>query len=49
MQRLREVQTINKGWIAEYNQQRPHESLKDLTPSEYLGMNALELSTNCWH
>jgi putative transposase len=43
---LREVQEITEGWIAEYNQQRPHESLKDLTPSEYLGMNVPELSTN---
>jgi hypothetical protein len=29
--------------------ERPHESMKDLTLSEYLGMNAPELSTNCWH
>jgi putative transposase len=46
---LREVQEITKGWIAEYNQQRPNEFLNDLTPSEYPGMNSPELSANCWH
>lgn len=46
---LREVQEITEGWIAEYNRQRPHESLNNLTPSEYLGINSPELSTNCWH
>jgi transcriptional regulator with XRE-family HTH domain len=36
---LREVQEITEGWIADYNQQRPHESLKDLTPCLYTCLN----------
>jgi putative transposase len=37
---LREVQEITEEWIAEYNRHRSHESLNDLTPSEYLGIFA---------
>lgn len=47
--RLCEVQEITESWVVEYNQLRPHESLGNLTPSEYLGMNSPELSANCWH
>lgn len=34
--RLKEVQEITDNWVAEYNEERPHESLGNLTPKEYL-------------
>jgi len=33
--RLREVREIVDNWIIEYNEQRPHESLGNLTPGEF--------------
>lgn len=33
--RLSEVRSIVDGWIREYNEQRPHESLGNLTPEEF--------------
>ena len=33
---LREVQEITDNWVIEYNEERPHESLGNLTPKEYL-------------
>ena len=33
---LSEVREITKSWIREYNEERPHDSLDDLTPLEYL-------------
>jgi len=33
---LREVREITENWIREYNEERPHDSLADLTPWEYL-------------
>ncbi len=35
---LNEVRNITKNWIREYNEERPHDSLNDLTPWEYLGL-----------
>ena len=32
---LNEVREITKRWLMEYNSQRPHESLNNLTPEEY--------------
>jgi putative transposase len=32
---LQEVREITEKWVNEYNQERPHESLGDLTPEEY--------------
>jgi putative transposase len=37
---LNEVREITHWWKIEYNEQRPHESLGDLTPSEFLSNNA---------
>ena len=37
--RLSEVRQITEAWIEEYNEERPHESLGDLTPAEYLVAN----------
>ena len=33
--RLSEVRTIVDAWLQEYNEQRPHESLGNLTPEEF--------------
>lgn len=33
---LNEVREITQNWIREYNEERPHDSLRDLTPWEYL-------------
>ncbi len=37
--RLSEVREITENWIEEYNRERPHESLGDLTPQEFLEKN----------
>jgi putative transposase len=47
--RLSEVRDITDEWIEQYNRERPHESLKNLTPVEYLTMNSPEVSTFGWH
>lgn len=36
---LKEVQEITDQWVIEYNEERPHESLGNLTPKDYLAMN----------
>jgi len=47
--RLSEVREIVEDWLKQYNEQRPHESLGDLTPSEYLAFKSPEVSTFDWH
>lgn len=46
---LTEVREITYWWMIEYNEQRPHDALEDLTPAEYMEQNAensiLQLST----
>ena len=46
---LAEVREATYWWMIEYNEQRPHDSLGDLTPAEYMLTNAgnstLQLST----
>jgi len=37
---LGEVREATYWWMVEYNEQRPHDSLGDLTPLEYMSMNA---------
>ncbi|MCW0314812.1 hypothetical protein NB701_003958 [Pantoea ananatis] len=32
---LNEVREITKRWVSEYNCERPHESLNNITPEEY--------------
>ncbi|WP_139344048.1 integrase core domain-containing protein, partial [Vibrio ruber] len=33
---LNEVRDLTENWMREYNEERPHDSLNDLTPWEYL-------------
>lgn len=47
---LSEVKQITENWIKEYNEERPHESLGDMTPAEYLEAHSpKETSTFGWH
>jgi len=48
--RLSEVREITDKWIREYNEERPHDSLEDLTLREYLVPHSkLENSNIDWH
>jgi len=47
-QNLHEVREQTEKWIKEYNEERPHESLGHLTPSEFLLTQNPEISTNGW-
>lgn len=46
---LKEVRDITHDWIKEYNTERPHESLGNYTPAEYLMLNSPEVSTFVWN
>jgi putative transposase len=47
---LMEVKEITENWLRQYNEERPHESLGDLTPAEFLVKNSpKEVSTFGWH
>jgi putative transposase len=47
---LSEVKEITENWLRQYNEERPHESLGDLTPAEFLMKNSpKEVSTFGWH
>jgi putative transposase len=46
---LNEVREITREWIREYNAERPHDALEDLTPLEYMAAKSkLENSNNAW-
>lgn len=45
---LTEVRDITDEWLDQYNKERPHESLGDLTPVEYLEANNPNPSTSGW-
>lgn len=47
--RLEEVREQTERWIREYNEERPHESLGNLTPREYLLTKHPEVSTQGWY
>jgi putative transposase len=48
--RLSEVREITHIWIREYSEERPHDSLEDLTTREYLAVHSkLENSNIDWH
>ncbi|EIX9081763.1 IS3 family transposase [Klebsiella aerogenes] len=47
---LYEVREITERWLMEYNNERPHESLNNLTPEEYrLMAEKTELSKSAWN
>ncbi len=47
---LTEVREITEYWMMQYNTERPHESLNNLTPLSYLKENfKLEYSNLSWH
>ena len=47
---LSQVRNITEKWRQEYNSERPHESLDNLTPSEYLIMSKKTQNSNYeWH
>ncbi|MGP2416572.1 IS3 family transposase [Pantoea ananatis] len=47
---LNEVREITERWLAEYNSERPHESLNNLTPEEYrLMAETSEISKSAWN
>ena len=42
--RLSEVRDLTEKWLKEYNEERPHESLDNMTPVEYLKSKQPETS-----
>ena len=46
--RLSEVRDITESWVSEYNEQRPHESLGNLTSSEF-ALKRAEMSCLALH
>ena len=47
--RLEEVREQSERWMKEYNEERPQESLGNLTPREYLLTKHLEISIQGWY
>ena len=43
---LTEVRELTEDWVREYNEERPHDSLNDLTPWEYLSQHELRENSN---
>lgn len=43
---LTEVRELTEDWMREYNDERPHDSLDDLTPWEYLAKHELRENSN---
>ncbi|WP_279051967.1 integrase core domain-containing protein, partial [Cedecea davisae] len=47
---LNEAREITERWLTEYNRERPHKSLNNLTPEEYrLMAEKPELSKSVWN
>ncbi|CAI1526267.1 Uncharacterised protein [Serratia fonticola] len=47
---LNEAREITERWLMEYNSQRPHESVNNLTPEEYRLMTENpEISKSAWN
>jgi putative transposase len=47
-QTLNEVREQTEKWLKEYNEERPHDALGDLTPREFLLTKVPEVSTYGW-
>lgn len=47
-QTLNEVREQTETWLKEYNEERPHDSLGDMTPREFLLTQNPEVSTYAW-
>src|SRR5438552_92985 len=47
-QTLNEVREQTEKWLKEYNEERPHDSLGDMTPREFLLTQNPEVSTYDW-
>jgi putative transposase len=47
-QTLQDVRDQTEQWLKEYNEERPHDALGDLTPREYLLTHKPEISINSW-
>lgn len=46
---LSQVRELTEEWLKKYNEKRPHDSLGDLTPIEYLvANNPVEMSSYAW-
>ena len=43
---LSEVREITQNWISEYNEERPHDSLGDLTPYEFMATSKPPANSN---
>jgi len=43
---LNEVRDLTENWMTEYNEERPHDALNDLTPWEYLTKHELAETSN---
>ena len=41
-----EVRELTENWMREYNEERPHDSLDDLTPWEYLAKHDTAENSN---
>lgn len=46
---LSEVREQTEIWMKQYNEERPHDSLNDLTPKEYLILHHPEVSSLGWY
>lgn len=46
---LSEVRERTEDWLRKYNEERPHDSLNDLTPKEYLLLHHPEVSSLGWY
>lgn len=47
-QTLNEVREQTEKWLKEYNEERPHDALGDMTPREFLLTQKPEVSTYGW-
>ncbi|GAA3536411.1 hypothetical protein GCM10022394_15050 [Zobellella aerophila] len=43
---LTEVRELTESWMTEYNDERPYDSLEDLTPWEYLAKHQWAENSN---